>query len=433
MQLGFKKRNDSSKGTFIDETLAGNTRLNIDHHQDLKKQIKMINLQKQDLVVLASLKPFVQEKIHTIVAQFYRNLEHESSLMGIIESNSSVDRLKKTLLVHIQEMFDGKIDDEFIDKRLKIAHIHFKIGLQPKWYMCAFQDLLLSLISIIDEKIQAKEESRKAIEAVTKIMSLEQQLVLDAFQQENETTYRQQEEEKNILHNEIKDTSSELAAVFEETTGSIGELVANLEGILRISKEGTETSLDVEQTSITGKQDLEGQQDKMTDINDRMEKIKKETEGLLEISNQIGEVVTIVTGIAEQTNLLALNASIEAARAGEHGKGFTVVADEVRKLAEETKKSVASVSELVGKTDAQINGVSSYISEVRELIHNGTDDMKQINQVFDTIVLKMKQSKNQSDSIEGEIETFKSSLDEVNNAVIHVAGSIDGLVELTKK
>lgn len=66
-------------------------------------------------------------------------------------------------------------------------------------------------------------------------------------------------------------------------------------------------------------------------------------------SNEIAQLVNIITNISDQTNLLALNAAIEAARAGEHGKGFTIVAEEVRKLAEESAKAAKNIIEIVNR------------------------------------------------------------------------------------
>ncbi len=71
---------------------------------------------------------------------------------------------------------------------------------------------------------------------------------------------------------------------------------------------------------------------------------------LLEVNKmteQIKNIVKLITNLSEQTNLLALNASIEAGRAGEHGRGFAVVAERVQKLAEESKSSVERTGEIV--------------------------------------------------------------------------------------
>lgn len=68
------------------------------------------------------------------------------------------------------EMFSETIDDAYIKQRYITAQVHVRIGLQPKWYMSAFQDLLQSLIIHVISNIKNIEQYQDNILAVTKIL-----------------------------------------------------------------------------------------------------------------------------------------------------------------------------------------------------------------------------------------------------------------------
>ena len=85
----------------------------------------------------------------------------------------------------------------------------------------------------------------------------------------------------------------------------------------------------------------------MNDIRDNIQETAKRIKRLGESSQEIGDIVELISEITEQTNVLALNAAIQAAAAGEQGRGFAVVAEEVQRLAERSGEATKQIGALV--------------------------------------------------------------------------------------
>ncbi|RNA66293.1 protoglobin domain-containing protein [Alteribacter keqinensis] len=197
---------------------------------------------EKELGIIRGIQPFISTHIETIVDQFYTNLSTNSGLTDIIKDHSSFDRLKQTLRKHIEEMFSGTIDQSFIDQRIKIARVHVKIGLETKWYMCAFQDLLQSVGRVLEEEVADPNQRFQALLAVSKILNIEQQLVLEAYEAENERLRNEGFAAEEALKLKVSGTSEELAALSEETSASIDDLRNKVKVVLEFSQTGAGSS-----------------------------------------------------------------------------------------------------------------------------------------------------------------------------------------------
>ncbi|WP_080846113.1 globin-coupled sensor protein [Cytobacillus gottheilii] len=417
----FKRKNDTAK------QVNHNANVTISVNKGCNKQIEMIGLTAGDLQQLVSLQPLVKEQITKIVDEFYEKVETEPLLVEIIQQHSSIERLKVTLKRHIAEMFNGIVDENYINMRKRIANIHVRIKLPTKWYLGAFQNLLISIIDVIEENIDEKEEVLLKMKAVTKIFNLEQQIVLEAYDDEIREIQAEAAKEKMVIVENMTSSSQHLAAISQETKVSFHLLHQQSDKIVEVAKKGSDLSAAAENRAELGTNQLEQQYESMQKIENSVAAISKDINILLGISQQMQGIVSMVTGIADQTNLLSLNAAIEAARAGQHGLGFSVVAGEVRKLSDETKKSVLEVSSLITNIHTQMNLLNHSLTDIRSSVEAGNKGMEQTKSHFTEIVSTMNETMLQNKMIENEITQFTSVIAKLGNAFDEVAASADKL------
>ncbi len=407
-------------------------KMDVPNHQSMVKQIEMLNLTKQDLQYLKAFQPFVMDNIDGIVDRFYSMIVTERDLVDIINRHSSVEKLKVTLRRHIIEMFNGIIDEEFYLRRIKIAKVHVHIGLRTQWYICAFQDLTVSFIDLVEQYITHPKDQFSTIRAISKISNFEQQLVLEAFENTVEQHKEMMERKKEVVEKKIIESSEGLATISQETNNSFQRLSKQSDEIKLLAKKSIQVSAMAENQALEGREQLKSQSQNMNNIIHSLNDITENTEQLTEMSKEMESIMSVVTNIANQTNLLALNAAIEAARAGEAGKGFSVVADEVRKLSIQTKESVTSVATLLHKTNDRIDKLVHSLSNIQEEVASGEGNMVQTEGQFTNILNSMTEAKEQNDCMEKEVLAIAEILNELGMAFEEVTSSAEKLANVAQ-
>ncbi|SMF68809.1 heam-based aerotactic trancducer [Paenibacillus uliginis N3/975] len=393
---------------------------------ELNDQMRMIGLTEADLALLRKIRPVMEQHMDAITDAFYQSVLDIDKLREIIVQHSTIDRLKRTLRDHLLEIFKGEVDEAYISKRLRIAQIHKLVGLEPKWYLSAFQNLQNELIRVIYHETEHEEERLNVVQTVTKLLSLEQQLVLDAYEKENMKEKQQQYElVKNELKRNISIFVEELADLNQNVNEAVEKLITSGGEVSDTFQRTTETALGSISFAKAGEERISGLAVRINQIDESTQEMQLAVQELNESSRQISMIVDSVQEIASQIKLLSLNATIEAARAGEHGRGFAVVAAEVSRLSEDTRSTVIHISDFVNRSRELTYRVVESIKHVQSLTHQGREQSAETSSLFSDILKSVQASTDEMITAEKEMRILTMTIGGIGQATAEAASSAD--------
>jgi methyl-accepting chemotaxis protein len=143
-------------------------------------------------------------------------------------------------------------------------------------------------------------------------------------------------------------------------------------------------------------------------------------------SQEIGEILEVISEIANRTNLLGLNATIEAARASESTRGFGVVADEVRSLAERSGQAAKDIATLV-------ENIQSGTSEAVKAMQFGTTEVEKETKKVDEAGSALKQILEMAETSDQLINEISDSFQQQTSTSANIANTMQNIAAIAQE
>lgn len=224
---------------------------------------------------------------------------------------------------------------------------------------------------------------------------------------------------------ELSRASSIQAEQINQASNSINQISQNIQKASDTASESAEEANNSVVIAHDGGETVRRTIEGMEEIREQIQETSKRIKRLGESSQEIGDIVGLITEISDQTNILALNAAIQASMAGDAGRGFAVVADEVQRLAERTGEATKQIEVLVKTIQADTNEAISSMEQSTSNVVKGAQYAEDAGQVLEKIeasstnlaqrILEIAQmTRSQSDDA-SLITNTMSSIEEITN------------------
>jgi signal transduction histidine kinase len=182
--------------------------------EEVAKRKQYLEITPQDEERLREAHPLLSRQTQAIIDRFYDYLLAHDHTRRMLEAPGLVERLKGLQTQYFTELTSGVYDLAYFERRLRVGQAHHRIGLSPEWYMGAYVKYLHLATEVLRTAFAPDDEKFfQTLISLTKIISLDKALAVDAYQHAAQVALEEKSAEIERKSEEVKRSNEELRRV----------------------------------------------------------------------------------------------------------------------------------------------------------------------------------------------------------------------------
>lgn len=165
------------------------------NEEEVVRRKAFLELEKEDLDRLASIRELAERYATEVIEDFYRHLMAFPDTRVFFQDPLLLERVKEKQKQYFMDLTRGNYGNEYIQSRLRIGQIHERIGLPIKAYLGMYRFYISKVAEKIFEAFKDQPAQALSIkQSMLKIVFLDMTLAIDTYLQSRERTIRMQQE-----------------------------------------------------------------------------------------------------------------------------------------------------------------------------------------------------------------------------------------------
>ncbi len=179
--------------------------------QEIDSRKQWLCLNNDDEEIISLFKPALQKSIDRVIEELYDHFLSMDVPRSFFPDEQTLNRVKQAQKAYFSRLVQGNFGKEYVEDRLKVGSTHFRIDLDPKWYLGAYSRIISLLLPDLYDMCQKEKVSLvEAVSSLIKVIFFDVTLAIEAYHKAREDAIKMHRDIMSELETERRVTRSVL-------------------------------------------------------------------------------------------------------------------------------------------------------------------------------------------------------------------------------